>query len=267
MTQFCLAATRRGALLCESRLNGWSDMSERFFAPGLSDQSTVGLEGSEAHHLLHVLRLAVGDEVELFDGKNGAAVAEITSISRNSIELQVRQRRESSQITGRTIDLATAVPKSDRFRWLVEKATELGIGRLLPLKTARSVVHPNDGKLEKMRQTAIAACKQSGRNRLMAIEPMINWNSLVAEEFGEKTVIVAHPSGEPLQPLLAGCDTDRSLLLVIGPEGGLSDEEVEQARSAGAMLASLGNNILRIETAAVALAAVCLNARPQSGGQ
>jgi 16S rRNA (uracil1498-N3)-methyltransferase len=242
-------------------------MSERFFVPGLFDQPTVRLEGSEAHHLLHVLRLAVGDEVELFDGENGAASAEITSTSRSSVELQVRQRRESSQIVGRSIDLATAVPKSDRFRWLVEKATELGVGRLLPLKTARSVVHPNDGKLQKMRQTVIAACKQSGRNRLMAIEPIINWNSLIAEEFGEKTVIVAHPSGEPLQPLLAACDMDRPLLLVIGPEGGLSDEEVEQARSAGAMLANLGENILRIETAAVVLAAVCLNAPPQSGDQ
>jgi len=242
-------------------------MSERFFVPGLFDQPTVRLEGSEAHHLLHVLRLVVGDEVELFDGENGAASAEITSTSRSSVELQVRQRRESSQIVGRSIDLATAVPKSDRFRWLVEKATELGVGRLLPLKTARSVVHPNDGKLQKMRQTVIAACKQSGRNRLMAIEPIINWNSLIAEEFGEKTVIVAHPSGEPLQPLLAACDMDRPLLLVIGPEGGLSDEEVEQARSAGAMLANLGENILRIETAAVVLAAVCLNAPPQSGDQ
>jgi 16S rRNA (uracil1498-N3)-methyltransferase len=242
-------------------------MSERFYSPGLFDSPTVRLEGSEAHHLLHVLRLAVRDEVELFDGEGGAAVAEVTAVSRNSVELEVRQRCESSQIIGRTIDLATAVPKSDRFRWLVEKATELGIGRLLPLQTAWSVVHPSDGKLKKMRQTVIAACKQSGRNRLMSIEPIRSWNSLISEEFGEKRVIVAHPSGEPLLPLLSAGDIDRPLLLVIGPEGGLSDDEVEQATSSGAVLASLGKNILRIETAALALAAVCLNAPSKPTGR
>ena len=76
--------------------------------------------------------------------------------------------------------LATAVPKVDRFRWLVEKATELGVGRLIPLQTARSVVSPGALKLDKMRQAVIEACKQSGRNRLMEIEPVTSWREFVS---------------------------------------------------------------------------------------
>ena len=233
-------------------------MSDRFFVPELFAAPTVRLEGAEAHHLSRVRRLAIGDAVELFDGAGGAASAEITAIGKNSVELLTGPRNANAEAVRRPVELATAIPKGDRFRWLVEKATELGVDRLLPLRTERSVVHPGDGKLQKMQQAVIAACKQSGRNRLMAIEPTIDWVALTSTEFTERTVVVAHPTGDPIKTVMNAADSQLPLLLVVGPEGGLTDREVQEAVSAGARLASLGQNILRIETAGVMLAAISL---------
>jgi 16S rRNA (uracil1498-N3)-methyltransferase len=241
-------------------------MLDRFHTPeSLAAETATGemveLTGPEAHHPANVLRKQPGDRVELFDGQGAAATAEIISLSRRTIELRIVDRSTAIETSRRQVTLATAVPKGDRFRWLVEKATELGVERLIPLQTTRSVVDPRSGKLDKMRQAVIAACKQSGRNRLLEIAATTTLAELLdgrdgSQETESPTLLIAHPGGEAIDEALADVPVEMSLLMLIGPEGGFTDEEVAFAESYGAKTVSLGPHILRIETAALAAAAV-----------
>lgn len=229
-------------------------MADRFYLPDLAQGGEVELSGSEAHHLLHVMRAGVGDRVELFDGIGHAVAAEIVSARKKSATLKIVERLDDDTTSDSRLTLACAVPKGDRFGWLVEKATELGVDRLIPLETERSVVHPGDGKLDKMRQTVIAACKQSGRNWLMAIDERMTWSEFVERELRDATALVAHPTGEPLGRVLANLPHNERVVAAIGPEGGFTDVEIELATRAGARIFSLGTSILRTETAAIAIA-------------
>jgi len=154
------------------------------------------------------------------------------------------------------IVLATAVPKGERMDWLVEKATELGVSRLIPLKTTRSTVDPRDSKLDRLRGQVIAACKQSRRNELMEIAPVVHWSEFVASLREAAPFFVAHPGGQTLSQTVSQVmpAATAEVIVAIGPEGGWTDEEVALAESRGAQRISLGPQILRIETAALAAA-------------
>ncbi|MBI5756927.1 MAG: 16S rRNA (uracil(1498)-N(3))-methyltransferase [Planctomycetales bacterium] len=233
----------------------------RFFAPTSFASDTAELTGPEAHHLLHVLRLGVGDDVELFDGRGVHAICQIESTARQAVRLRIISRAASVRATTRSVILATAMPKGDRLGWLVEKATELGVDRLIPLITQRSVVDAGAGKLDKLRRTVIEACKQCGRDNLMTIDPPSHWSDVVAREFvvPDRLILVAHPGGEPwpLEGWLGSSAASplRDALIAIGPEGGFTDEEVQLAQRHGARLVHLVANVLRIETAAIAAVA------------
>jgi 16S rRNA (uracil1498-N3)-methyltransferase len=228
-------------------------MSCRFYTCQSFDVPWLTLDGEEAHHLRHVLRLKPGDEVVLFDGCGGEARARIRITRKQDAELEILSRRMTPPAPHR-LTLATAVPKGDRFGWLVEKATELGVDRLIPLQTERSIVDPRDGKLARMRQAVIAACKQSGRNFLMEIAPTCPFPEFLERELSGGCLVVADPSGGPCPPDLLR--TPPRLLLAIGPEGGWSPDELSRATQQGGHVVRLGDTILRMETAAVSLAAM-----------
>lgn len=234
------------------------NMSGRFYVPHLREQASVSLTGPEAHHLLHVLRLKAGEQVCLFDGNGHEATAEIATLGRATVELNILWTRFVRSETQIEIILGTAVPKGDRFRWLIEKATELGIDRLIPLQTTRSVVDPRAGKIDKLRQTVIAASKQCGRARLMQLDEPMQWQDFVSRELTDRTAFVADPTGasviSEIPDLLR--ETELVVVIAIGPEGGLTDDELDLAVTNGARLINLGSNILRIETAAIAVAAL-----------
>lgn len=231
-------------------------MSERFFLPADLQTPDVIMTGAEAHHLAHVRRLGPGHRVVLFDGGGTEVDATIETVSKREVRLRPGPIRRPPPPTAVPITLAVAPPKGDRFRWLVEKATELGVTRLVPVLTTRTIVEPGAGKLEKLRQTIIAACKQSGRCELMElIEP------IALGQFLENLRDVPNTQAilmQPQQPPLSNAfnDSHESVMLLIGPEGGFTDEEIALALNAGAKEASLGRTILRTETAAISAAAV-----------
>src|SRR5262245_7882502 len=229
-------------------------MTRRFFVTGPLAPGLLRLEGAQAHHLLHVLRIGVGQIVALFDGSGFEASAELTGAANGVAELTVRELRAANTETAVSLVLAAAVPRGDRFGWLIEKATELGVRRFVPLITERSIVTPGTGKLDKMRRTIVEASKQCGRSRLMELESPVPWDEFVAREFAAVGGWVSHPNGESVDEL--ACPAAGSLVAAVGPEGGFTEAELQLAVQAGATLVSLGPRILRIETAAVALAAV-----------
>jgi 16S rRNA (uracil1498-N3)-methyltransferase len=235
-------------------------MPDRFYAPTSFENGTVRLTGPEAHHLRDVMRLRIGQQVVLFDGEGGEADAEIVSFGKEFTDLRLGAVRHDEPTGRPSIVLATAVPKGERFRWLIEKAVELGVDRLVALNTSRSVVDPRETKLEKMRSIVIAACKQSGRNTLMPIEGTISWNPFVqSTRDNHSRLLVADPSGAPIVDVFAtrqeAAGSSEEIVLAVGSEGGFLESELTMATEAGGELVSLGNHILRMETAALAMAA------------
>lgn len=229
-------------------------MPRRFFVTGPLRAGPLRLAGAEAHHLLRVLRIGVGQSVVLFDGSGREAPADVTAVAENAVELAVHEPRAACTEPAVELVLAVAVPKGDRFGWLVEKATELGVRRLVPLVTERSIVIPGPGKLEKMRRTIVEASKQCGRTRLMELAEPVDWPAFVASEFAAGPAWVAHPAGVSID--FGAAPATGRVLAAVGPEGGFTEPEMELAARHGATLASLGPRILRIETAALALAAL-----------
>ncbi|MBX3425653.1 MAG: 16S rRNA (uracil(1498)-N(3))-methyltransferase [Pirellulales bacterium] len=244
-------------------------MSRRVYsAEPIAPDGIARIGDAEAHHLLHVLRVRAGDELTLFDGRGGEFRGEVVGVSRREVEVRVGPRLAIERELVGELVLAAPLPKGDRTRWLVEKAVELGVARLVPLATARSEAPSKGG--EKLDRYVIEASKQCGRNRLMELAPVRSWREWLAAGPGDDGVDatpdavrwIAHPGGAPLAE--AARPTHARAWLAVGPEGGFADEEIADARTAGWQIVDLGERILRIETAAAALvtAATLLARRP-----
>ena len=231
-------------------------MTARFFCNGSLNGPSVTLTDAEAHHLIHVLRMSAGEAVELFNGRDCVAQAKIVSTGRRHAELHVLRRRLLPADARLRLTIASAVPKGDRCRWMIEKLTEFGIDRFVSLRTERSVVDPGRSQLAKLRQTVISACRQSGRNRLLSIEQPQELDKLLDAVAAEESVLVADRGGVTFQDTRVPAAASKSLTMIVGPEGGLTPRELQAARSAGATPVCLGPGILRIETAAIAFASL-----------
>ena len=242
-------------------------MVARFYVPENLKAGQLSLDGSEFHHMVRVTRHQVGDTVRLFDGTGREADAEITFTSRHAATLQVGNVQAIPELDQPQLILAVALPKSSRAGWLVEKAVELGVSKIVPLKTSRSVVDARELKLDALRGNIVSACKQCGRSRLMTIESTVNWGEFVDSEMQNNISCVAHPGGVPFTDSLVSTlateaarsqkqSSMKSVIVAIGPEGGFTIDEVSHAATRGARLISLGPRILRVETAGLTAAAV-----------
>ena len=228
----------------------------RFFSEtAIGDTPSVTLAGSEHQHLTKVLRAQPGQQVILFDGSGYEFEATIQNIRRSKTELDVNARQLVDRELPFQLVLAVALPKGDRQQWVVEKAVELGVSRLVPLRTEFGVAQPGDKARDRMQRWIVAAAKQSGRNLLMEVNAPTSLGDLVeAESTSAAEVMVAHPSGgEQLPSVLAECPPKLAYVAVVGPEGGFADREIKLVADAGFRIVDLGPRILRIETAAVAL--------------
>lgn len=198
-------------------------------------------------------------EVVLFDGSGFEFDAKIVRIGRSEVELTVRNSRAVNRELPMEVTLAVALPKGDRQRWLVEKAVELGIARIVPLQTTRSVAKVTPQVVKRLQRTVIEASKQCGRNRLLEIAPSQSWAELVAAGREIPTRILAHPHAKT--PTSGDWDSAKTVLsgavaMAVGPEGGFTEAEVSLATDAGWQAVGLGPRILRVETAAVLLTAM-----------
>jgi 16S rRNA (uracil1498-N3)-methyltransferase len=226
-------------------------MAERFYINCTLAPGPVVVEGPEAHHLSGVCRLRPGDAVRLFNGDGREYPAEVREVGRRNVVLEVQSVAAPIREQSFRLEIAAPLPKGDRAQFLIEKLTELGATAFTPLQTARSLVHPRETKLDKLERYVIEASKQCGRNVLMEIGPLTAWASFVRRAGLPEHRIIAHP-GEPA--ILAGRGTPSDVVAAVGPEGGFTDDEVELARAAGWAATGLGPRILRVETAALALA-------------
>lgn len=241
----------------------------RFYCPNLAtvtlnapanDSSgnsvTVTLDDDEAHHARRVLRLKAGDSIELFDGKGTTASASISDWQDGATVCVTSSFSVSAPKP--QVVIASAVPKGPHAEDMVNQLCQVGADVLIPLTTARSVVDPRDKKLAKFQRIAIEAAKQCGRAHLMIVDPVRSLADTLArfalENATDTCRLIAAPDGQHAD--VSNLRTAGTVVILIGPEGGWADEELHEADVAGFARWSLGPHIMRIETAAVAAAAI-----------
>lgn len=236
--------------------------AERLPADEVLYPVSVTLGGDEAHHLIHVMRVREGEPLILFDGSGAEFDTEITHVKKKELTAEIHARRVEDRESSVCVTIAAALPKGDRQRWLVEKLVELGAAEFLPLEAERSVAKAGDAAASRMNRVVVEASKQCGRNTLMQLaEPkstktLFSSDFTQAEENAETLKLIAHPNGKGLMELLEAPENQgRRVLAAIGPEGGFSDTEVENALNSGWVPVSLGKRILRTETAAIMVCA------------
>jgi 16S rRNA (uracil1498-N3)-methyltransferase len=236
-------------------------MSERYYINLPLQPGLVELGGPEAHHLATVCRLRPGDAVCLFNGDGREYPACVHAVARKSVQLEILRVEEPRREQPFALEVAAPLPKGDRAQFLIEKLTELGVSSFVPLGCERSVIHPSEGKLDKLHRYVIEASKQCGRNVLMQTRDLEQWEAYCRPANAGDVCLVGHPGGSAQIPSLAQATAVR---VAVGPEGGFTDAEVMLARERGWHLVDLGPRILRIETAAIALAAVMASTRSVS---
>lgn len=234
-------------------ISDWPHMTARYYSDAPIRDDRVILNGDEAHHLLKVMRLKAGERVVLFDGSGFEFDSEIITCERHSVELAVVERREVDRELPWRVVLGVALPKGNRQKWLIEKLTELGVSELVPLETDRSVAQPDHAAIQRLRRTVIEASKQCGRNRLMKIAPAQAFANFIDEAAIDPSAqrLIAHPGGKEL----GARSSESGVIGAVGPEGGFTDKEVAAALASRWKTVSLGPRTLRVETAAIALAA------------
>ncbi|HEX3466233.1 MAG TPA: RsmE family RNA methyltransferase [Candidatus Elarobacter sp.] len=240
-------------------------MRDRFFVEGVhAVGDRVAFAPDDARKLTTVLRKRSGDRVQVVDS-GGVAYAATLAVDGREVGATLDERIERGDVeTALRVTVAQAVPKGQKMDLVVEKATELGAHAIVPVRSERVAGHETPAKVERWRRIAKSAAQQSGRVRIPEVADVHDWYALLATFARYDRVYVPWELAEPA-PLrevfereLSGAN---SVLIVIGPEGGFSADEVERARSAGASAISLGRRILRTETAALVVLSALLYAR------
>ena len=224
----------------------------RFFVVSLAGE-TVELSADESHHALDVLRLTDGVDVEVFDGAGNSAEGTLRLHGRKKADVNILHRRKAERRPEPLIELAFAVPKGKRLDWLLEKTTELGAARLQPVVFERGVA--KTAPSSRWRSACIAAAKQCGADFLPEIAEARKLPDFLADVEAD-IMILGDASGEISIPTaIKEWSSGKRIVILIGPEGGLTDDETASAVRAGFSPIRLGNLVLRVETAAVAMLA------------
>jgi 16S rRNA (uracil1498-N3)-methyltransferase len=212
------------------------------------------VEGSAANHITRVLRLRSGDALTVFDGSGGEFGARIEEFRKDAVVVSVEEHRGLERESPLSLTLVQGISRGERMDWIIQKATELGASRIVPVFTKRSVVRLDDKqaerKLQHWRAITVAACEQCGRNRVPELPTPVDFYDVLAPDTSGATRLLLSPSGDLRIDDLG--DVDRGITVLIGPEGGLEDVEQEAAIAAGFKAVRLGPRVLRTETAAIA---------------
>ena len=224
-------------------------MARRVHVPALS-AGRLSLPRAEAHHVRDVLRLGVGDDLELFDAAGATAAGRIVVVASDGVAVDVgpvdHAVRPSVALT-----VAAAVPKGDRADWMVEKLSELGVARFVPVAAGRSVVVPGGrNKVERWERLAVESAKQCRRAGVMVVDAVTPVAAVLAGPAGW----ILSTAGD-VRPA-AGMAVPAELTVLVGPEGGWTADELAAAAAAGWVAVELTRTVLRVETAAIAVAAV-----------
>jgi 16S rRNA (uracil1498-N3)-methyltransferase len=227
----------------------------RFYCPQpLALGQIVTLPEAVAHHI-QVLRLGLGELITLFDGSGGEYSATLSQIERRSVSAEIKAHHARDVELPFAVTLAQALPEGSKMDWIVEKAVELGVGGFQPLAAQRCVVRLSAERAEKKlahwQGIIVSASEQSGRNRLAQLAPLQEYKHWITQQDMHRRIILT-PRAEQSLADWARHQGPQAVTLVIGPEGGLSEAEENDAIRHGALALAMGPRILRTETAGLA---------------
>lgn len=251
----------------------------RFLVDRLESQGSLQLQEAESHHAARVLRMGVGEPCMLFDGNGHEAYGEIESVDKKSVRVTYHSRLFAPRDHDGKLHFGIAMPKGDRQRNVIEKLVELGVDRLTPLQTDRSVSKFDSAAIERLERYSIEACKQSHRNRLMQVDPSCTWEEWLTQVCSNKTESLwvlhpAHSDGRQDDTVAVSSESflaadvihSGRLVFAVGPEGGFTTSEIAQAVQNGFGVLDLGQRILRVETAvsfAAVLGSLRISSKPE----
>lgn len=240
----------------------------RFYAPpGAFDENarTATLAGDEARHLRDVLRLTRGDEVFLFDGVGKEYRCVVSEVERTSSSVKVIEEVEpASSESPLKLTLAVALLKGEKFDLVVQKATELGVTQIIPVKTTRADIRLRDNadadkRVARWQRIALEAAKQSGRAVVPAVTAPAEFLSLIVDSQlrDVRRIMFSERGGAPLADVLdQNTASSLAMIALVGSEGGWTDEEIVAARESGWRIVTLGGRTMRAETAAITVSAL-----------
>jgi RNA methyltransferase, RsmE family len=231
----------------------------RFFVPkGSVKGNSIYITGLEAHHILDVMRLKVSDEVVVFDGTGKEYTGVVKTADNRSLEVLIKSTRETSAGSGPAITLIQAITKKDKMDYIAEKATELGVSRIIPVTTERTIPEWDDEKkasiVERWRKIAREAAKQCGRADIPDISRIISINEAVSDVKDHDLKMIAVLSDKAIKLKDALKDgSGKNITIAIGPEGDFTPKEAEDALKEGFRIVSLGPRVLKSDTAGLAV--------------
>lgn len=234
---------------------------EFFYAPPAHIKNDeIELTGDEHAHCTRVLRKSTGEALIVVDGEGHAFEGVISVIEKQRTRIRITERREAIGEPNLRLTLAQAVPKGNRFDWLVEKGTEIGLNEFIPLHCERSEATASASKCERWQRLALAAMKQSCRSVLPKVDSEKSFLEICAAANGFDFALLAEEgSASVLEELEKYSDKSARGLVVVGPEGGFSEAELQAAAKSGIRFFSLGPRRLRAETAGLVAATVVLS--------
>lgn len=233
----------------------------RFYAaPSSFTETSVRLDADEANHLTRVLRLGSGARVFVFDGEGAEYECEVARVAKHEVDLNLLRRLDDVVESPLRLTLAQALIKGDKFDLVIQKATELGVTRIVPLVTEHSDIKRDIRRAEerlgqrtqRWRRISLEALKQCGRRRLVEIREPAHFDEFCGSAARGACLIFSERGGESLAEVSAKLRDVDQLCLCVAPEGGWSERELQMAASCGFTPVSLGSRILRTETAAIA---------------
>jgi len=217
----------------------------------------MSIQGPDAHHISRVLRLETGDQIIVVSPDGDAGIGKITNIALDTVELVLEERIEEDKEAPVNVYLAQGLPKSDKMDYIVQKAVELGIKGIYPMEAKHCVVQYDHAKKQsrqgRWQKIATEAAKQCGRTIIPTVEPIAPL-SVILENVTADTVVLMLYEGQTSQGIKQALveHKAKNYLLLVGPEGGFSTNEVELCSDHGAHIVTMGPRILRTETAALA---------------
>ena len=233
----------------------------RFFAEikNISGDEIIISESEKVHHIRDVVRIKQGEAICVCDGKGNEYITTVKAISPDAVTLRVQEKRKASPSTNCTLTIACAIPKKAKFDEIIDKLTQLGVHRIIPLMTERVIVRLDKGKQgarhARWLKIAHSASEQSQRGTLPIVESVKTIKEVLSEAsaFDAKLIPTLFGERKTLQEVFAH-KKPRNALVFIGPEGDFTDDEVAIAVKAGCIPVSLGDTVLRVDTAALAVA-------------
>jgi 16S rRNA (uracil1498-N3)-methyltransferase len=231
----------------------------------------VRFDDDQAHQMRRVLRLRPGDRVLALDGRGRQYEVALAEVTNARVMGKVTTTAEAAGEPAARLTLFQSLPRREKFEWVLQKGTEIGVARFAPVITRRSLVRDADDvtpeKLERWRRIVKEAAEQSGRGRLPELRSPISFGEALEhlKDYAKAIFLWERAEQGSMTTSLAGLPPAPAIALFIGPEGGYDEVEVDQARAAGAAIVSLGPRILRTETAAIVATALALGALGEMG--